>query len=91
MIDSDRLNRLSGKMLTEKITKQRIINSTLELLLEFAEKTAPNKEDVVKMIEYAIEDYEKEGCIILKEYRDRYDNLKKQLNKFEYMTENGSD
>jgi len=90
----DRLLNLYDKMLTEKMTQQRIINKTLDLLLEFAEKTAPNKENALRLVKYAMEDYESEGCIILKEYRDRYSALNKlrhQLKKFDYITENGSD
>lgn len=88
MADTDRLLNLYDKMLSEKMSKQRIINKTLEILLDFAEKTAINSEPAIRMVKYAMEDYESEGCMILQKYRDRYDKLK--LN-FEYITENGSD
>lgn len=83
---------MQDKMLKEKMTKQKIINSSLELLLNFAEDTVANAEEEVKSVGYTIEDYESEGCIVPPEYRERYANLRKQLNiPLEYMDERNSD
>jgi len=80
------------KIFREKRKKQKIINSSLELLLNLAEDSVNNAREEVELVGFTLKDYESEGCTILKEYRDRYDNLRKQLNtSSEYLDEKNSD
>ena len=84
--------RLYDKVFDLKMSKQKILNQTLELILGFAEKQTERTIDTIKLVGYTLKDYESEGLIILEKYKERYSSLKEQLKSpLEYMDEGNSD
>ncbi len=84
--------RLYDKVFDLKMSRQKILNKTLELILGFAEKQTEGTIDTIKLVEYTFKDYESEGLIILEKYKKRHNSLKEQLNSpIEYINERNSD
>ena len=64
-----------------KMSRQKILNQSLELLLEHAEKQMERTSEAIKLARFTIEDYEGEGLIISKEYQKRYNEVKLQYDR----------
>lgn len=63
------------------MSRQKILNQSLERMLDYAEKQVERTGDAIKLARFTIEDYEGEGLIISKEYKERYNLIKLQYDR----------
>ena len=68
-----------SKLLEEKMDKQKLINGSLEILIKNTGHTIDEAKTSVNLLVDTIEDYESEGYIVLKNYKESCSVLKDRL------------